>query len=345
MTTSDVTILVVDDHSTNRLRLSMAVKHLGYGVVTAANGREALERLRTERCDLVLLDMLMPEMDGYEVLRCMQQSPVLRRIPVIVISAVDEMDSVVTCIELGAEDYLPKAFDPVLLRARVNASLEKKRLRDAVDRQMAFIREAFGKYVPDSVAEAVVNSGGDLEPIRTEATILHTDIGGFSTIVASQAPQQSFRMLNEYYAVVIDQVRQAGGVVNQFQGDSMQVIFNLPMPQERHADLAVRTALRIQEAARDREFAGVRLRTRIGICTGDVIAGNVGSRDRLNYTVVGDAVNMAARLERLNKELDTLVLVSGATVERLTESFALSPSREVRVRGWETPVAVHALDV
>jgi class 3 adenylate cyclase len=117
------------------------------------------------------------------------------------------------------------------------------------------------------------------------------------------------------------------------------------MPQERHADLAVRTALRIQEAARDREFAGVRLRTRIGICTGDVIAGNVGSRDRLNYTVVGDAVNMAARLERLNKELDTLVLVSGATVERLTESFALSPSREVRVRGWETPVAVHALDV
>ena len=156
---SQVTILVVDDHPTNRLRLSMAVKQLGYGVATASNGREALERLRTDPCDLVLLDMLMPEMDGYEVLRCMQQSPELRRIPVIVISSVDEMDSVVTCIELGAEDYLPKAFDPVLLRARVNASLEKKRLRDAVDRQMAFIREAFGKYVPDSVAEAVVSSG------------------------------------------------------------------------------------------------------------------------------------------------------------------------------------------
>jgi len=342
---SNVTILVVDDHPTNRLRLSMAVKQLGYGVATASNGREALDRLRTDPCDLVLLDMLMPEMDGYEVLRCMQQSPELRRIPVIVISAVDEMDSVVTCIELGAEDYLPKTFDPVLLRARVNASLEKKRLRDAVDRQMAFIREAFGKYVPDSVAEAVVTSGGDLEPIRTEATILHTDIGGFSTIVAAQAPQQSFRMLNEYYAVVIEQVRLAGGVVNQFQGDSMQVIYNLPMPQERHADLAVRTALRIQEASQHRDFAGVRLSTRIGICTGDVIAGNVGSRDRLNYTVVGEPVNMAARLERLNKELGTLVLVSGATAERLTESFALSPSREVRVRGWEKPVFVHTLDL
>ena len=289
--------------------------------------------------------MLMPEMDGYEVLRACSSRPELRRIPVIVISAVDGMDSVVTLHRarrggLPAENVRPGAA--ARPRQRV-AGKETPAGRGGP--AMAFIREAFGKYVPDSVAEAVVTSGGDLEPIRTEATILHTDIGGFSTIVAAQAPQQSFRMLNEYYAVVIEQVRLAGGVVNQFQGDSMQVIYNLPMPQERHADLAVRTALRIQEASQHRDFAGVRLSTRIGICTGDVIAGNVGSRDRLNYTVVGDPVNMAARLERLNKELGTLVLVSGATAERLTESFALSPSREVQVRGWEKPVVVHALEL
>jgi class 3 adenylate cyclase len=338
-------ILIVDDHATNRMRLSMAVKHLGYAAETAEHGREALDRLRNESFDLVLLDILMPEMDGYEVLEEMKRTPELRGIPVIVISAVDEMESVVACIELGAEDHLPKAFDPVLLRARINACLEKKRLRDAVDRQMKFIREAFGKYVPDTVAAAVVESQGRLEPIRTEATILHTDIEGFTGIVEANPPQKSFQMINEYYAVAIEQIQQSGGVVNQFQGDSMQVLFNVPVADPKHADRAVRTALRIQEAVRDRVFAGTRLRTRIGICTGEVIAGNVGSSDRLNYTVVGDPVNIAARLEQLNKKYGTLVLVSGTTVDKLTEDFPLEPTGDVEVRGKLEPIRVSKLAV
>src|SRR5262249_6789232 len=152
-----------------------AVKTLGHETEVARNGAEALEWLRTGRFDLVLLDILMPEMDGYQVLQAMKGDPKLRAIPVIVISSLDELESVVACIELGAEDYLPKSFNPQLLRARINSSLEKKRLRDAVVKQMEFIREIFGKYVPDSIASALVENRGNLEPIRTEATIVYSD--------------------------------------------------------------------------------------------------------------------------------------------------------------------------
>ena len=130
MSSEPARVLVVDDHPTNRLKMSMAVKRLGHAAHAVENGRQALAQLRLERQDLVLLDLIMPELDGYQVLRAMKEDHELRNIPVIVISSVDEMESVVSAIELGAEDYLPKTFDPVLLRARVNACLEKKRLRD-----------------------------------------------------------------------------------------------------------------------------------------------------------------------------------------------------------------------
>lgn len=141
MTTKPAHVLVVDDHPTNRLKMSMAVQNLGHAARAVEDGRQALALLRLERHDLVLLDLLMPELDGYQVLQAMKQDAELRNIPVIVISSVDEMDSVVKAIELGAEDYLPKTFDPVLLRARVNACLEKKRLRDLEVEYLAQVAE------------------------------------------------------------------------------------------------------------------------------------------------------------------------------------------------------------
>ncbi|MCB0166809.1 MAG: response regulator [Anaerolineae bacterium] len=123
-------ILIVDDHKTNRLKLALGLKQQGHTTADAENGRQALDILRTQSFDIVLLDILMPEMDGYEVLAEMKKDNTLRDIPVIVISAHDELSSVVKGIELGAEDYLPKTFDPILLKARINACLEKKRLRD-----------------------------------------------------------------------------------------------------------------------------------------------------------------------------------------------------------------------
>jgi len=333
-------ILVVDDNRMNRLKLSRALVQQGHSAIEAEDGREALERLRSESFDLVLLDILMPEVDGFQVLREMKDDTVLRDVPVIVISALEEMDSVVKCIEMGAEEHLPKNFDPVLLNARIGASLEKKRLRDEVVEQLKFIREIFGKYVPESVAKQIVASKGVLEPKQLKATILFSDIENFTTTAESIPPKQVVQMLSEYFPAVIEPITRNGGVVNQFQGDAMLVTFNVPIEDPQHAEKAVKSALEIQEVLRGRRFAGIELRTRIGINTGDVIAGNVGAGDRINYTVYGDAVNLAARLEQLNKERGTLILMSESTVELLSDRSAVEPLGEVAIRGKNNPVRV-----
>lgn len=337
-------ILIVDDHATNRLKLSMAVVHLGHEVEMAEDGLQALAVLRALPIDLVLLDILMPEMDGTTVLLHMQEDDILRDIPVIVISSVDEMESVVSCIERGAEDYLPKDFDPVLLEARVSASLEKKKLRDAVVSQLNFIQDIFGKYVPESVARTIVETGG-LKPTRTEATILFTDIEGFTGIVESMSTELAFTMLNEYFPAIIEPINRYGGVINQFQGDAMLVTFNVPVPDTEHADNAVRAACEILRICRSQTFGGVRLNTRVGINTGEVIAGNIGSGDRINYTVYGDAVNVAARLEQLNKQHGTMGLVSDSTIALLKDDYHFSFMGAARIRGKRAAVQISELRI
>ena len=333
-------VLIVDDNRMNRMKLSHSLVQQGHATVEAVNGREALELLRAETFDLVLLDILMPEVDGFQVLREMKDDRELRDLPVIVISAMDEMDSVVRCIEMGAEEHLPKDFNPVLLNARIGACLEKKRLQDEVIEQLKFIREIFGKYVPESVAKQIVASKGMLEPKQLKATILFTDIENFTTTAESIPPKQVVQMLSEYFPAVIEPITRHGGVVNQFQGDAMLVTFNVPIEDPLHAEKAVKAASEIQEVLKGQTFAGVELRTRIGINTGDVIAGNVGAGDRINYTVYGDAVNVAARIEQLNKELGTLVLISESTVDLLRDKNVVESMGDVSIRGKKKPMRV-----
>ena len=336
-------VLVVDDNRLNRLKLARGLENQGYAVNTAENGREALEMLRSTSFELLLLDIMMPEVDGFQVLQEMKSDPELRDIPVIVISALEEMDSVVKCIEMGAEDHMPKPFDPTLLNARIGASLEKKRLRDEVVEQLNFIRDIFGKYVPESVAKQIVAGKGVLEPTQTTATILYTDIESFTSTAESVPPKQVVQMLNEYFPAVIEPITRHGGVVNQFQGDAMLVTFNIPIQDSQHADHAVNAALEIQKLLKGRTFAGIPLRTRIGINTGEVIAGNVGAGDRINYTVHGDAVNLAARLEQLNKKHGTLVLISESTVALLNGEHSIEPLGEVEIRGKTQSVRIFSL--
>ena len=333
-------VLVVDDNRLNRLKLSRALVRQGHTVSEAENGRVALDMMRAGSFDLILLDILMPEVDGFQVLRELKSDRVLRDVPVIVISALEEMDSVVKCIGMGAEDHLPKDFDPVLLNARIGACLEKKRLRDEVNEQLKFIREIFGKYVPETVAKQIVASKGMLEPKQLKATILFSDIENFTSTAESMPPKQVVQMLSEYFPAVIEPISRNGGVVNQFQGDAMLVTFNVPIEDPEHAEKAVKSALEIQEVLKGRTFAGIELKTRIGINTGDVIAGNVGAGDRINYTVYGDAVNLAARLEQLNKERGTHILLSESTMDLLRDKTTVEAIGEVAIRGKSNPVRV-----
>ncbi len=224
-------------------------------------------------------------------------------------------------------------------------AIEGVRLFQEVNRQLTVIREVFGKYVPEKVVEAIVSGKGNIKPIQTTATVLYSDLEAFTNIVEDMPPARVVQMLNEYFPAVIEPINRHGGVVNQFQGDAMLVTFNVPVEDPRHADQAVMTAREIQEVVNRRTFAGVSLRTRIGINTGTVIAGNIGSGDRVNYTVHGNAVNLAARLEQINKDYNTLVLVSGSTVSLLADTYPLEPIGEVAIRGNHEPVELFKLAV
>src|SRR4249920_175336 len=204
-------VLIVDDNKVNRLLLSRNVQIQGHGAELAENGRAALEMLRREPFDLLLLDIEMPEMDGFAVLEQLKADPQLRDLPVIVTSSVEGLDNIVRCIGLGAEDYLPKPVNPVLLKARIGASLEKKRLRDEQ-------RELLRRFATSEVAQDIQQSGFALGGKRVHASVMFCDIRGFTALCESQSPEETIELLNTYYMLMFDAISGQRGVVNQMIG-------------------------------------------------------------------------------------------------------------------------------
>ncbi len=208
-------------------------------------------------------------------------------------------------------------------------------------KESELVRETLGRFVPTDVARTLLTEGGELSPRRSEATVLFCDLEGFTALTEDLGPDGIVELLNDYFEVMVGILERHRGVVTQFQGDAILATFNVPVPDPDHAANALRAAVEMQDAARRRVFAGQRIGNRIGIDTGRLVAGAVGAKGRLSYTVHGDAVNLAARLEALNKELGTRILVSGATAERV-DGFDLEPMGEVGVRGRTGRVAIHA---
>ncbi len=201
------------------------------------------------------------------------------------------------------------------------------------ERERHFVREALGKYVPVAVANAIVADRGVLKPQRQTATMLFADIEGFTGLVERSDPAEVFAILNDYFTAIGEAIVAQGGVINQFQGDAVLATFNLPVEDADHAGAAVRAALGIREASRSQTFANHTLRARVGIATGEVIAGSVGSGSQLAYTVHGDAVNLAARLEQMNKETGTSILIAGETVRAAGEGLEVDHVGEIPIRG------------
>ncbi|MDJ0779769.1 MAG: adenylate/guanylate cyclase domain-containing protein [Gammaproteobacteria bacterium] len=209
-----------------------------------------------------------------------------------------------------------------------------------------FIVETFGRYVPESVAADIIRNKGEYKPQYRLATILYTDIAGFTSLCERLPPEEIASLLNEYFALLTAIINKHGGIVNQFQGDAMLVTYNVPARDDNHADNALLTAVEIQQTLAEHVFRnGYRMPTRIGINTGKVFAGTVGGKERLNYTVHGDAVNVAARLEHLNKEYDSSILISKATRLELSDSIRervdLVPMGKLKVRGKSNEIRVY----
>jgi len=334
-------ILLVEDNRVNRLLLARQVQQLGHRVEAVENGRLALALLRSRPFDLVLMDIEMPELDGFGLLEQLLADPQLRDLPVIVTSALEGIAHVVRCIELGAEDYLPKPVNTVLLKARIGASLEKKRLRDEQ-------RELVRRFATSEVAQDMARSGFSLGGRLVDATVLFCDIRGFTGIVERNPPEFVIELLNTYYTLMFDAINANGGVVNQIIGDGLMAIFGAPLPLPAHGASAVAAAREMQamigQFSLEHEAAGhAPLRIGIGIASGPVIAGYTGTQARATYTCIGDTVNIAARLESHTKDVCRPILCNAATAAALGPGQASEALGTLQLKGKSAGVAVFAV--
>ncbi len=334
-------LLVVDDNKVNRLLLGRSLEQQGHSIEMAENGRQALEMMHARPFDLVLLDIEMPEMDGYQVLEKVTADLKLRDIPIIITSALEKLNSVVKCIEMGAEDYLTKPVNPVLLKARIGASLEKKRLRDQQ-------RELIRKFATSEVATDLETSGFSLGGKFVEATAMFSDIRSFTTIAESQTPAETIELLNTYYTLMFEAISDQGGVVNQMVGDGLMAIFGAPLVQADHCERAVKASLdmidMIQLLNVDRLAQGkAEIRIGIGIASGQVIAGYTGTIRRATYTCVGDTVNLAARLESHTKVVGKSILIDSATQSALSGAIKVEAEGPFQLKGKTVEVQVFSV--
>ena len=337
---SSARLLVADDNKVNRLLLGRSLEQLGHRVAMAENGRVALEMLRRDRYDLLLLDMEMPEMTGFEVLEQLVADLQLRDLPVIVTSSLEGVAHVARCIELGADDYLPKPVNAVLLKARINSSLEKKRLRD---QQKDLVR----RFATSEVADDLQRSGFSLGGKRVVGTVMFCDIRGFTSITEQQSPEETIELLNTFYTLMFDAISGCGGVVNQMVGDGLMSIFGAPLPLADPRGSAVRAAREMSELIAllnvEREAAGkAALRIGIGIATGEMVAGYTGTQERATYTCIGDTVNLAARLEAHTKVAQRAILIDAATCAALEAQAQVEAIGEVLLKGKSAAVQVFA---
>lgn len=348
-------ILAVDDRQENRDLIARYLTRMGHTVITAASGEEALETLSTTDIDVVLLDLIMPGMDGRETLRRIKEHAQWRATPVIMISGRQDMAGIISCIETGAEDYLFKPFNPVLLQARIKAGIERKRWHDReqnyraeLERKEQFIRDIFGRYLSQEIVADILerpkglDMGGDLR----EVTIMMSDIRGFTSICEGLAPAQVVKVLNRYLGAMADIIIEHQGTIDEFLGDAILAVFGAPQQRPDDADRAVRCALAMQAAMADINSANRSeglpvLESGIALNTGVVIAGNIGSKKRSKYGFVGHPMNVTSRIEEHAR--GGMIIVSDDTFAALEGQYELGFTKNVQVKGVQAPLCIHQI--
>ena len=369
-------VLVVDDSRTMRLSLTRALNELGFdNIKEAKNGRQALELVLKEPFDLMLLDMEMPEMNGMEVLLALKNNPQLGGLPVIVISGADQIENAVRCIEAGAEDYLPKPFNPTLLRARATSSIEKKRLRDLdrvrltqlqteKDRTEAAnklvteknqilenLSSKLSKYLSPQIYQSIFKGEQNVEIFakRKKLTICFTDIAGFTETTDNLELEELTNVLNHYLTEMSVIALQHGATIDKFIGDAMLLFFGDPESKGVAEDakacvlMAIAMQRRMRELEQEWRNRGLLrpFRIRMGITTGFCTVGNFGSRDRMDYTIIGNEVNLAARLQSATEPGSILLShETNALVQGLVMTEEQPP---ITVKGFPKPISGYKL--
>jgi adenylate cyclase len=288
-------ILAVDDEPATRALLQKLLKHQGYDVVEAVDGWSAIDAIEEHKPDLVCLDVMMPMLGGVEVCERLRRQTEHAGLPILLLTALDRPEDKARGLEAGANDFLSKPFDEIELSARLRSLLRTKALQDR-------LAELLGRYVSENVAAELLRdpSSASLGGDRRWVSTMFADLRGYTAIAAEEPPETILDLLNSYLTIVVDAVEHHEGTVADLLGDGVVAFFGAPVGHPDDPERAVRSALAIQDAVTRLEIPtmeGLRLHVGIGITSGESIAGNVGSERRMHYTVVGDPVNVASRLQ------------------------------------------------
>lgn len=334
-------LLIADDNKVNRLLMSRSVELLGHRASVAENGKIAMEMLAKDSYDALLLDIEMPEMNGFQVLEAIKSDIKLRDLPVIVTSSVEGLNNIVRCIDLGADDYISKPVNMVLLKARLNSSLEKKRLLDEQKRLL-------NRFATAEVAQDLQASGFAIGGSRITATVMFCDIRDFTSMSEDMPPETTIELLNTYYTLMFDAVNSHGGMVNLMVGDGLMALFGALQRIDNPAQSAVTAAQEMQDMIamlnQERAAEGApELRVGFGIATGEVVAGYAGTDDRASYTCIGKTVNLAARLEAHTKVAGRNILFDAETRSNLTDQSKVSQIADAKFKGFSDEISVFAI--
>jgi len=336
-------LLVVDDKESNRDLLSRRLGKQGFSVEVAEDGHQALKMVRAKDYDLVLLDIIMPGINGYQVLAELKKDKKLKHIPVIMISALDEIDSVVSCIEMGAEDYLQKPFNQIILKAKISASLERKWLRD---REFAFVKKLqveqekseklLLNILPKPVADRLKGGERTIADRFDEVTVLFADLVKFTEMSVGMPAEKLVAKLNEIF-FAFDILTELHGLEKiKTIGDAYLLVAGLPTPRPDHVEAVADIALDMQDAiTRLNSLNGTNMNIRMGIHTGSVVAGVIG-KQKFIYDLWGDAVNVASRME--SQGVPGHIQISEAVYRRIQDKFITEKRGPIAVKGKGTMV-------
>jgi len=358
------TILVVDDLPQNIRLLEAILAPRGYRIATASSGRAALERVAAEPVDLVLLDILMPGMDGYAVCRALRAEPSTSFLPVVMITASGEQEKV-AATEAGADDFIQKPFDQAELLARVHSLLRIKRYHDTIESQAAELaawnRELerrvrdqvdalermsrLRRFLSPQLAELVVSSGDEsfLQSHRREITVVFCDLRGFTSFAETVEPEDVMAVLGEYHAALGDLVHRFDGTLERFTGDGLMVIFNDPLDCPDAPERAVRMALamrgRVAELGEGWKRKDYDLDFGVGIAQGHATLGRIGFEGRWDYTAIGSVTNLAARLcaEAERRQ----ILISQRVFSAIEDIVVVDSLGELTLRGFSKPARAY----
>jgi len=359
--TPDPLILVVDDLAQNVRLLEAVLSPKGFRVVAASSGEEALDVLGKEHPDLVLLDILMPGMDGYEVCRRIREDPGTAFLPVIMITASGEEEKI-RAIESGADDFVNKPFDQAELLARVRSLVRVKRYHDTIENQAAELTRwnheleqrvqeqveqlermnRLRRFLPAQLADLIVSSGDEsfLNGHRREITVVSCDLRGFTAFAEAAEPEDVWEILGEYHAALGDLVARFEGTLERFSGDGLVVFFNDPIPCDDAPLRSIRMALamcqRVQELADGWQRRGYELAFGVGIAQGYATLGRIGYAGRFDYAAVGSVTNLA---ERLCAEATPWQILVTQRVNAAAEELVVSRLvGELSLRGFSRPI-------